>query len=127
MGEMIIPSIRPSFFEQIHFFLVCNNVIPSGFWKYYATFSIIILSFRDYAVPNIHPCSIRIHIKDNILPIIWIRVVTLFWKVSPSIKFKTISGSFFPFETKTYLTFDKNFYICLSMDDLTILILIECR
>jgi hypothetical protein len=45
------------FFEQIHFFLVCNNVIPSGFWKYYATFSIKISSLRDYAVPNVHPCS----------------------------------------------------------------------
>jgi len=66
MGEMIIPSIRSSFFEKIHFFLDCNNVIPSGFWKYYATFSITILSLRDYAVPNVHPCSIRIHIKDNI-------------------------------------------------------------
>jgi hypothetical protein len=31
MGEMMISSIRSSFFEQIYFFLVCNNVIPLGF------------------------------------------------------------------------------------------------
>ena len=73
MGEMIIPSIRPSFFEQIHFFLVCNNVIPSGFWKYYSTLFIKTSSLRDYAVPKVHHSSTRIHIKDNILPLSGIR------------------------------------------------------
>ena len=54
------------FFEQIYFFLVCNNVIPLGFWKYYTTFSIKILSLRDYAAPHVHPCSTRIPLKGNI-------------------------------------------------------------
>ena len=56
------------FLEQIHFFLVCNNVIPSGFWKYYATFSIKISSLRDYAVQNVHPCSrsYTIHRFDDV-------------------------------------------------------------
>ena len=62
------------FFEQIHFFMVCNNVIPSGFWKYYASFSIKISSLRDYADPNVHPCSTRNPLKDNILPLSGIRV-----------------------------------------------------
>ena len=55
------------FYEQIHFFLVCNNIIPSGFWKCYATFSIKTSSLRDYAVPNVHHCSTRIHIKGTIV------------------------------------------------------------
>ena len=95
------------FFEQIHFFLVCNNVIPSGFWKYYATFSIKISSLRDYAVQNVHPCSTRNPLKDNILPLSGIRdqkketiglvlfhkIKAIFWNPSFCIFIKIASSS----------------------------------